>query len=172
MSCSSDQGTINSGCFFICCIGETIAISLKTGRSSTNRKSKPTINIVAEDSKEAAASVGLRYVSDESSGITRRRKGASFAYYDKEGKRIRDSLELKRIHSLAIPPAWEKVWICARANGHLRQPESMRRVGSSINTIHFGEQSVTKPNLKGCFHSLRSCQKSEHRLMRTCAGRI
>ena len=120
MSCSSDQGTINGGCFFICCIGETIAISLKTGRSSNSRKSKPTINIVAEDSKEAAASAGLRYVSDESSGITRRRKGASFAYYDKEGKRIRDSLELKRIHSLAIPPAWEKVWICARANGHLQ----------------------------------------------------
>jgi DNA topoisomerase-1 len=59
-------------------------------------------------------------MSGESPGITRRRKGASFAYHDKEGKRIRDPLELKRVRSLAIPPAWEKVWICAQANGHLQ----------------------------------------------------
>ncbi len=50
----------------------------------------------------------------------RRRKGASFVYYDREGKRIRNPLELKRIRSLAIPPAWEKVWICPQANGHLQ----------------------------------------------------
>jgi DNA topoisomerase-1 len=93
---------------------------LKTRRSSNSRKSKANINIVAEDPKEAAASAGLRYVSDESPGIMRRRKGASFVYYDKEGKRIRNPLELKRIRSLAIPPAWEKVWICAQANGHLQ----------------------------------------------------
>lgn len=50
----------------------------------------------------------------------RRRKGASSVYYEKEGKRIRNPLELKRIRSLAIPPAWEKVWICPQANGHLQ----------------------------------------------------
>jgi DNA topoisomerase I len=96
------------------------SLLLKTRRSSNSRKSKPNINIVAEDPKEAAASAGLRYVSDESPGIKRWRKGASFVYYDKEGKRIRNPLELKRIRSLAIPPAWEKVWICAQANGHLQ----------------------------------------------------
>jgi DNA topoisomerase I len=62
----------------------------------------------------------LRYVSDESPGITRRRKGANFTYHDKLGKQIRGLLELKRIRSLAIPPAWENVWICAQANGHLQ----------------------------------------------------
>jgi DNA topoisomerase I len=96
------------------------SLLLKTRRSSNSRKSKPNINIAAEDPKEAAASAGLRYVSDESPGIMRWRKGASFVYYDKEGKRIRNPLELKRIRSLAIPPAWEKVWICAQANGHLQ----------------------------------------------------
>ena len=29
-------------------------------------------------------------------------------------------MELKRIRSLVIPPAWERVWICPRANGHLQ----------------------------------------------------
>jgi DNA topoisomerase-1 len=96
------------------------SLLLKTRRSSNSRKSKPNINIAAEDPKEAAASAGLRYVSDESPGIMRWRKGASFVYYDKEGKRISNPLELKRIRSLAIPPAWEKVWICAQANGHLQ----------------------------------------------------
>ncbi|HXO98720.1 MAG TPA: hypothetical protein VN857_19185 [Chthoniobacterales bacterium] len=58
---------------------------MKTRRSSNSGKSKPNINILAEDPKEAAASAGLRDVSDESPGVMRRRKGASFVYYDKEG---------------------------------------------------------------------------------------
>jgi DNA topoisomerase I len=73
-----------------------------------------------EDPKEAAFAAGLRYVSDQSPGISRRRKGASFVYYNKEQKLIKDSAELKRLRSLAIPPAWNKVWICARPNGHLQ----------------------------------------------------
>jgi DNA topoisomerase I len=81
---------------------------------------KPTSNNMAEDPKQAAVSAGLRYVSDGSPGITRARKGANFDYYDKEGKRIRDPSELKRIRSLAIPPAWEKVWISPQGNGHLQ----------------------------------------------------
>lgn len=63
---------------------------------------------------------GLRYVSDSSPGIARKRKGGNFTYHDKEGKRVRDHSELKRIRSLAIPPAWERVWISPQANGHLQ----------------------------------------------------
>jgi len=63
---------------------------------------------------------GLRYVSDQSPGISRRRKGANFVYYNKEGKILRNRAELKRIRSLVIPPAWKNVWICERPNGHLQ----------------------------------------------------
>jgi DNA topoisomerase-1 len=63
---------------------------------------------------------GLRHVSDEAPGITRRHRGSSFAFYDTDGKLIRDPTELRRIRSLAIPPAWKNVWICPRANGHLQ----------------------------------------------------
>ena len=63
---------------------------------------------------------GLRYVSDDSAGITRKKKSSDFAYYDIEGRMIKDSTELKRIRSLAIPPAWRNVWICKQANGHLQ----------------------------------------------------
>ncbi|MFY9983974.1 MAG: DNA topoisomerase IB [Chthoniobacterales bacterium] len=75
---------------------------------------------IAEDPRQAAVSAGLRYVSDSSPGIKRKRKQSNFVYYDREGKRIRGLPQLKRIRSLVIPPAWEKVWICPLVNGHLQ----------------------------------------------------
>jgi len=105
---------------FISRIGSEVTIFLKTRESSTHRKAVRRISVFVEDPKESAISVGLRYVSDQSPGITRNRTGTDFAYYNTEGKRIRDASELKRIRSLVIPPAWENVWICPQANGHLQ----------------------------------------------------
>ncbi|WP_260987611.1 DNA topoisomerase IB [Roseomonas gilardii] len=70
--------------------------------------------------RQAARSAGLRYVSDEAPGITRRRAGSGFAYRDPEGHPLRDRAELARIRALAIPPAYRDVWICPLANGHLQ----------------------------------------------------
>jgi len=70
--------------------------------------------------EEAAKDAGLRYVTDKSPGISRKRNGKSFVYLDPEGKRIDNETTLKRIKALAIPPAWGFVWICASANGHLQ----------------------------------------------------
>ena len=53
-------------------------------------------------------------------GIRRIRKGEGFAYVGANGKRIRAKAELDRIRRLAIPPAYEQVWICVRPNGHLQ----------------------------------------------------
>lgn len=53
-------------------------------------------------------------------GHTRRRHGRGFRYLDSSGRPLRDSAELARIKALAIPPAWEDVWICPRPNGHLQ----------------------------------------------------
>ncbi|HEV2458415.1 MAG TPA: hypothetical protein VGS80_08615, partial [Ktedonobacterales bacterium] len=36
------------------------------------------------------------------------------------GTPIRDSRELARIRTLAIPPAWRRVWICPQPNGHIQ----------------------------------------------------
>jgi DNA topoisomerase-1 len=70
--------------------------------------------------KQAAVSAGLRYVTDRSAGIRRKRSGTGFSYVDADGKTIRDAHVLKRIRSLAIPPAWTDVWICANPSGHLQ----------------------------------------------------
>src|SRR3954451_22801319 len=75
---------------------------------------------IAPDPVEVAEEAGLRYVSDEQPGYTRKRKGDDFDYFDTEGKRITDDTRLLRIRRLAIPPAYTDVWICPSASGHLQ----------------------------------------------------
>ena len=53
-------------------------------------------------------------------GITRRRRGRGFSYVEANGRLVRDVATLARINALAIPPAWNDVWICPRADGHLQ----------------------------------------------------
>lgn len=69
---------------------------------------------------EAAQEAGLRYVSDAMPGITRRRAGSGFTYVRADGTRVADRATLLRIRSLAIPPAYERVWISPDPNGHLQ----------------------------------------------------
>ena len=61
----------------------------------------------------------LVHVSDDQPGWSRRRRGRGFSYHREDGSLIRDALIRNRLKSLAIPPAWEDVWICPLANGHL-----------------------------------------------------
>jgi DNA topoisomerase I len=75
---------------------------------------------IISDPVESAQAAGLRYVSDTQPGIRRKRAGKGFAYVGADGKTIRDDKELKRIRSLAIPPAYTDVWICPSPNGHIQ----------------------------------------------------
>jgi len=72
------------------------------------------------DPAESAKAAGLRYVSDTMPGISRIRAGKEFSYIDTGGKRIGQVRVLERIKTLAIPPAWIQVWICADPEGHLQ----------------------------------------------------
>ncbi len=79
----------------------------------------------AEGSGKSSASAvvaprGLVYFSDDAPGIARVRRGNGFAYRRPDGKPLRDAHELARIRQLAIPPAYQQVWICPRADGHLQ----------------------------------------------------
>jgi DNA topoisomerase-1 len=69
---------------------------------------------------DAARAAGLRYVSDNGSGIRREMSTLGFRYRNARGRVIRDARELKRIRALAIPPAWTDVWICADPRGHIQ----------------------------------------------------
>jgi len=78
------------------------------------------LNDAPPEIKTAIKSARLTYVSDESPGISRHRNGAGFVYKSATGKAIHDSATLDRIRKLAIPPAWEDVWICRSPRGHIQ----------------------------------------------------
>lgn len=67
-----------------------------------------------------ASPVALSFVSDAEVGLRRVRRRGRFVYLAADGTRVRDEATLARISSLAIPPAWERVWICPEADGHLQ----------------------------------------------------
>jgi DNA topoisomerase I len=88
-------------------------------KSNQSRSSKRSPRDVT-DAESSATDAGLIHVTDATAGISRKRVGKGFTYWRAKGTRIRDAATLSRIRSLAIPPAWEKVWICAADNGHLQ----------------------------------------------------
>jgi DNA topoisomerase-1 len=73
-----------------------------------------------QESPQVARQIGLRYVTDNSPGLTRQARSGGFRYLDADGKEVRDEATLARIRSLVIPPAWTDVWICPWENGHLQ----------------------------------------------------
>ncbi|HYU33173.1 MAG TPA: DNA topoisomerase IB [Thermoanaerobaculia bacterium] len=107
------------------------------------------------DPVESARAAGLRWVSDDSPGIRRRKRGKGFGYILPNGQKLTSPRDLERIRKLAIPPAWTDVWICPAANGHLQatgrdargrkqyryHPEwrSFRDETKFGRMIHFGE---------------------------------
>lgn len=117
---------------------------------------------VPADPREAAESAGLVYVSDEDRGIRRERRGDGFAYFKANGDAVKDEATLERIRKLAIPPAYEDVWICARPNGHLqatgrdargrkqyRYHPQFREVRESTKYGHMMEFARALPAIRG-----------------------
>lgn len=62
----------------------------------------------------------LRHSSDAEPGITRRRQGRYWAYFDADGKRVTDRDEIDRLNAVGLPPAYENAWFCADPDGHLQ----------------------------------------------------
>jgi DNA topoisomerase IB len=75
---------------------------------------------VAAEAAQMAVEAGLIYVSDAEPGIRRLRAGRGFRYLTPENRKLAAAKELKRIASLAIPPAYRNVWISVTARGHLQ----------------------------------------------------
>ena len=67
-----------------------------------------------------ATAVGLRYVSPDGPGISRRRSGRGFRYLTPGGAPVRDPAVLARIRKIVIPPAWTDVWISPDPDGHIQ----------------------------------------------------
>jgi len=62
----------------------------------------------------------LNYVDDSRPGITRKRRGRYWMYFDGDGKRIADRDEIDRLNSVGMPPAYERCWFCPDPAGHIQ----------------------------------------------------
>src|SRR5687768_2573240 len=100
-----------------------LAIMVRSARRAEFRERRQRAIVPpAPEVVESARAAGLRYVNDATvAGLGRRRKGKkNFTYFDADGRAVTDAAVVARIRSLAIPPAWEEVWICPFENGHLQ----------------------------------------------------
>ena len=61
----------------------------------------------------------LVYAIDTAPGYRRQRHGDSFRYVDQNGTAVM-AADRERIDALAIPPAWQDVWINPDENGHIQ----------------------------------------------------
>ena len=86
---------------------------MSAGRATVRRPS-PVSAAVAETPR------GLVWLGDDKPGIRRERVADGFAYRGLDGRLIRNAAEIRRIRALAIPPAYEQVWISPLSNGHLQ----------------------------------------------------
>ena len=62
----------------------------------------------------------LRFVDDSFPGITRRRRGRYWMYFDSDGRRITDRDEIDRLDAIGLPPAYTRAWLCPVPNGHIQ----------------------------------------------------
>lgn len=70
--------------------------------------------------QESAESASLTHMTDDQPGIRRKRSAKGFVYLGLDGKRIADPVTIDRINALAIPPAYEDVWISPDPESHLQ----------------------------------------------------
>src|ERR1700759_2048986 len=69
---------------------------------------------------KAARSAGLRYVSDNTPGYSRKKSGKGWSYYAPDGSLVKDKTLINRFNKLVIPPAYTRVWISPYENSHLQ----------------------------------------------------
>jgi DNA topoisomerase I len=62
----------------------------------------------------------LRRSDCSAPGLRRIKRGRGFTYLDERGEPIENPETLERLRALAIPPAWQDVWICSDPLGHLQ----------------------------------------------------
>jgi DNA topoisomerase I len=61
-----------------------------------------------------------RRVDCSGPGLRRVRRGRGFSYHEEDGSKVTDGEVIDRIAGLAIPPAWQDVWICSDPRGHIQ----------------------------------------------------
>jgi DNA topoisomerase-1 len=83
--------------------------------------SSPASEAINSETLAEVKAAGLRHVTDRQPGIRREPDSEKdFRYFAPNGEKVTDEKTLTRIKSLAIPPAYQDVWICLSPNGYLQ----------------------------------------------------
>jgi DNA topoisomerase-1 len=61
----------------------------------------------------------LIYVSDDMPGISRKLLRKKFVFFDPDGQRITDAVEIARLNRIALPPAYTDAWYAPADNAHI-----------------------------------------------------
>ena len=77
------------------------------------------MKIADDDLPTFAERIGLKLIGDDCPGIRRKKRGRGFSYYFPDGHLLRGA-DRRRVESLAVPPAWQRVWIAVDDRGHLQ----------------------------------------------------
>ena len=62
----------------------------------------------------------LRFTDLTAPGITRKRIGSAWGYFDAQGRRITDRDEIDRLNAIGLPPAYSDPWYCPDPDGHIQ----------------------------------------------------
>lgn len=77
------------------------------------------IQVLYKDVRACAEAVGLVYIEEEKTGLTRQKSGRGFRFLNRRGKIIMQAEVKERLARLAVPPAWQDVWLCPSEKGHI-----------------------------------------------------
>jgi DNA topoisomerase IB len=128
----------------------------------------------------------LRRSDCSSKGIGRVRRGSGFSYTGPSGRRLRDPETLLHIKELAIPPAWEDVWICPDPLGHLQATgvdaagrkqylyhPRWREAQDRKKFVHMVDFARALPSLRrGILRALRAGAETDRDQVLACAIRL
>ncbi len=101
--------------------------------------------LLLDDPRATARAAGLTYVEDDDPGYRRQRRGQGFSYL-RGSNVLRGERLLKRFAQLAIPPAWEDVWIAFDPRAHIQA--TGRDEKGRKQYIYHSEWQVARDNSK------------------------
>ena len=95
----------------------------------------------------------LTYVDDQLPGLTRRKLGRGWAYYDPKGQRVTDRDEIDRLNAIGLPPAYVDAWFCPSPDGHLQATgvDARGRKQYRYHTDFRAQQELAKYGRCPCF---------------------
>lgn len=62
----------------------------------------------------------ILYHDDSEPGITRKKMRNGWGYYQADGVRITDRIQIDRLNAIGLPPAYRDAWFCPSPDGHIQ----------------------------------------------------